>query len=811
MITRLLHGLTDASSSRRGSIVTILIWLVLAGALVMLAPQLASIYDNSVTQSIPSSADSRAAQRLLQQEFPSSRGTPAILVFSDSHGLSAEDRARIQAYYTWLSSKQSPSVVGQIVSVFNIPQAASQLVSADQTTMMVLVNLSGSTSSAAFTNAVQVLRDHLQSTVAGTSLQAHLTGPAGIVVDAVKIFSDTDLPLLLTTVGLVLVLLILLYRSPVLALYPLIVVGWALQIANALIGLAGQAGWFGVSQQATSIMTVLLFGAGTDYTIFIASRFREELLQTTDKYQAMRQTMRAVGEAITSSAGTVILALLTLIFATIGLYSSLGPALAIAIVVMLLAGLTLAPALLVLPGRIAFWPLMPRLREERSGKGDAPRGFWGRLGLWTARHRRFAVAGSTLLLAIMALGNIGTQPTFNFLTAFRAQTDSGSGYTLLQNHYPAGTLAPTTVLLQFHGNDKDAYNQFVLLDAVTAALQRMDGVATVQGPTRPDGKAPTTDPATLQNEIASLPAALREAMRNGTSSTATTCQGAHCPPQDPRMLAAIAAYGASLSFISPDNTTVQLSVVFKTDPYSLNTIEEIDLLRNTVNQALKANSAAGSVTVHLAGQTSLLADTLGYNQRDTLLIVPAVLLLVGLILSLLLRSIVAALYLLAAVTLNFLATIGVCSFFFLHIEGQDGFNYAIPLYTFIFLVALGADYTIFLMSRVREEGQRRGLEAGVPFAISRTGGVITSAGLILAGTFAALTSLPLNILYQFGICVAVGILLDTFVVRGLLVPGLALILGRWNWWPGRLVSPPASIQEQGTPQEVSAASGQENV
>lgn len=810
MITRLLHGLTDASSSRRGSIVTILIWLVLAGVLVMIAPQLASIYNNDVTQSIPSSADSQAAQRLLQQEFPSSRGTPAIVVFSDSHGLSTEDRTHIQTYYTWLSSKQSPSAVGQIVSVFNIPQAASQLVSEDKTTMMLLVNLHGSTSSADFTNAVQALRTHLQDTVADTSLQAHLTGPAGIVVDAVKIFSNTDLPLLLTTIGLVLVLLILLYRSPLLALYPLLAVGWAMQIANALVGLAAQAGWFGVSQQATSIMTVLLFGAGTDYTIFIASRFREELMHTEDKYLAMRQTMRAVGEAITSSAGTVILALLTLIFATIGLYSSLGPTLAIAIVVMLLAGLTLAPALLVLVGRVAFWPLMPRFQTEPASKVDAPRGFWGHLGQWTARHRKLAVMGSTLLLVVMALGNIGTEPTFNFLTAFRAQTDSGSGYTVLQDHYPAGTLAPTTVLLQFHGSDKDAYQQFVLLDDVTAALQQVNGVATVEGPTRPAGQTSTTDPAALQKEIDSLPLSLREAIRNGTASGLPTCQGAHCPPPDFKMLAAIEAYGATISYISPDNTTVQLSVVFKTDPYALHTIDEISSLRSAVNQALDTDHASGSVTVHLAGQTSLLADTLGYNQRDTLLLVPVVLLLVGLILGLLLRSIVAAVYLLAAVTLNFLATIGICSFFFLHIQGQDGFNYAIPLYTFIFLVALGADYTIFLMSRVREEGQRRGLEAGVPFAVSRTGGVITSAGLILAGTFAALTSLPLNILYQFGICVAVGILLDTFVVRGLLVPGLVLLLGKWNWWPGKLTPLPASVQEATTSQEVSVPVQPEN-
>jgi RND superfamily putative drug exporter len=258
----------------------------------------------------------------------------------------------------------------------------------------------------------------------------------------------------------------------------------------------------------------------------------------------------------------------------------------------------------------------------------------------------------------------------------------------------------------------------------------------------------------------------------------------------------IGAYAASTQYISPDNTTVQLSIVLKDDPYSIASIQRIPMLRTVLAQALAANGLgpgnATSASFHLAGQTAGLSDTLADNQRDTFLIVPAVLVLVLLVLVLLLRSLVAPLYLLGAVTLNFLAAIGACAFFFQRILGQDGFYYAIPLYTFIFLVALGADYTIFLMSRVREEIGRRGMQDGIPLAVSRTGGVITSAGLILAGTFLALTSVPLTLLYQLGICVAVGVLLDTFVVRGLLVPGMVALLGRWNWWPVEKMPVPKS-------------------
>ncbi len=792
MITRILHTITDAASSRRGKFVTIGVWLLIAVVLVLVAPKLTDIYDNSGTGSIPSNAPSTVAQKLQLKEFPSSRGTPAILVFYDHAGLSSDDLAKAKQVSDWLTSSQKPNAVTTVLSSYTVPQAAKQLMSKDNTTLTMVASLKDTATNDVITSNVKAIRDYLTNVTKSTPLQAHVTGPAGISVDAGLIFAGTDLPLLLGTVGLVLFLLILLYRSPILAFLPLLGVGWALQIVDALLGFAGKAGFFSISQQATSIMTVLLFGAGTDYSIFIASRFREELLVTQDKYAAMRTTMRAVGEAITSSAGTVILALLTLIFTFIGLYNSLGPTLAIAVAVMLLAGLTLVPALLVWLGRAAYWPFVPRYNPEAAAKPDVTslHGFWGRLGAWTAKHRIAAVVSSIALLGIFTLGNIGSQPSYNFLTAFRKPTDSGTGFSILQNHFPAGTLAPTTVLVQLHGESPDIYKHLAQIDAINVALQRVSGVATVQGPMRPDGNTPTVDPTTLQNAIASLPESVRNAIRSGKAPA--QCEGPQCPPPNPQLDAIIGAYAASTQDVSPDNSTVQFSVVLKDDPYSVNAINRIAPLQDALNKALNDNSlgsnAATKGDAYFSGQTALLADTAQYNQHDTLLIVPAVLVLVGIILALLLRSLIAPLYLLGAVTLNYYASIGLCGFFFQRIQGQDGFNYVVPLYTFIFLVALGADYTIFLMTRVREESQRHGLEQGVPYAVSRTGGVITSAGLILAGTFAVLTTLPLTILYQFGVCVAVGILLDTFIVRGLLVPGLVLLLGKWNWWPGRLDS-----------------------
>ncbi|HEU5379156.1 MAG TPA: MMPL family transporter [Ktedonobacteraceae bacterium] len=788
MFHTLLHTVTGWCSSRRGKYITLALWLVAVGVLSALAPRLATLYDNNSSQSLSQDMPSQVAQQLLLKEFPSNRGTPAIVVFSHSSGLTDEDRQAIKPLNDWLLSANRPKGVSQVVSVFTVPQAESQLVSQDKTTMMLLVTFSGSENTATTRLGVEALRQRVQAILSHTALQGHVTGPAGIITDVSDAFASVDLPLLFTTIGLVLVLLILLYRSPLLALLPLVAVGSALQIVNALLAYAAQAGWFSVSQMSSSIATVLLFGAGTDYSIFVASRFREELTRVQDRHEAMQRTMRAIGEAIVSSAGTVILSLLVLLLASLGLYSSLGPTLAITLLVMLLAGLTLVPAMMVSLGRAAFWPFVPRVQTTPAMTTGQMRGFWARLGRWTTAHRWQAVLGSLLLLSVLACGNLGSQPTFNFLTSFRTTTDSSAGYTILQNHFPAGTLAPTTVLLQFKGKQANAYEHLAALDAITTALEKTPGVALVQGPTRPDGKTLLADPSTLQAAIASFPPALKTALQTGQTSS-SPCQSPECQTATPQERRLIVAYAASLRFVSADQSTVQLSVTLKDDPYALSSIQRMPTLKTALEQIINQHglgqAAATHLTPYLAGQTPLLADTLAANQRDTWLIVPVVLVLVGLVLGLLLRSLLAPLYLLGAVTLNFFAAIGACSFVFVRLQGQDGFSYAIPLYTFIFLVALGADYTIFLMARIREEAGRSPLSTAVPVAVAHTGGVITSAGLILAGTFGVLTTLPLNILYQLGICVAVGILMDTFVVRGLLVPGMVLLFGKWNWWPGK--------------------------
>jgi uncharacterized membrane protein YdfJ with MMPL/SSD domain len=339
------------------------------------------------------------------------------------------------------------------------------------------------------------------------------------------------------------------------------------------------------------------------------------------------------------------------------------------------------------------------------------------------------------------------------------------------------------VVVSFKGGD--AYDHLVALDAMDQAVARTANIAQVIGPTRPDGKTPALAPAALQSAFAQLPDSLKAAIRSGQS---TGQQGGPSGGQNGGPNAQIIGlYAATTPYISADGSTALLQVTLKSDPYGVPAIDTMQPVRDAARQAAAQNGLGADVaTIRLAGVTPQLADTRAVSDRDRMIVVPVTLALVALILALLLRSLIAPLYLIAAVTLNFLAALGASAFLFTRIQGDEGVSYAIPVYTFIFLVALGADYTIFLMSRVREEVARHGVTLGTRIALQRTGGVITSAGLILAGTFLVLTTLPLRDLYQFGIAVAIGVLLDTFVVRALLVPGVVVLLGRFNWWPTRL-------------------------
>jgi RND superfamily putative drug exporter len=789
-----LIWLTDQSADRRWRWLVIAIWIVAVGFLGALAPKLANLYDNKSVSSIGDQESIRAVE-LLSKNFPSQQGIPAIIAINNPNGLTDADFSINKLITCWLLSSDQrtlykcpsvddssrPDSISSVLSIDTVPQARSQLVSANNTTATIIVGLNiPQTDNTRLEKVVSQIRDFtLKQEGANHSPDVKVTGPAGIAADFVGFFRGVDVRLLLTTVLLVLVLLLIIYRSPILAIFPLIMVGWTLQIVNGVLGFAAQGGILPINQQSTSIMDVLLFGAGTDYVIFIASRYREELRLESDHVLALQRAMRGVGEAIASSAGTVIVSLLGLTFTILGLYHELGLILAIAVALMLLAGLTLVPATLSVLGRIAFWPFTPKMlsvEEIESRDARLSSGFWGRVAGFVSQKPLVAVLASTSLLIVLVLGQIGISEDYNQLTDVRTQTDSIDGYKLLANNFGPGTLAPFNVLIQLKEGD-NAYQQLVAIDKVHVAISQVANISKVTGPTRPSGTQPEYDASTLQQQFSQIPEQVKQAIRSGSGGP-PSAGGQEASPF-------IGLYAATISTISQDNRVVKLQVTLKIDPYSIKSLDTIGPVRDAAKQAV-ADAKLEGVQILLDGVTPRLADTRSANMHDIFLVVPIVLLLVGLILGLLLRSVVAALYLLGAVTLNFFATMGISAFIFTRIQGDEGISYATPVYAFIFLVALGADYTIFLMSRVREEAINHGLQEGTRIALTRTGGVITSAGLILAGTFLVLVTLPLRTLSSFGAAVAIGVLLDTFIVRALLVPGIVLLLGKWNWWPSKL-------------------------
>jgi putative drug exporter of the RND superfamily len=444
--------------------------------------------------------------------------------------------------------------------------------------------------------------------------------------------------------------------------------------------------------------------------------------------------MRRVGEALTSSAATVVLGLLALLLATLPALRGFGPYLALAIAMMLACALTFVPALVVLLGQVALWPRRLTARPRRTTGGS----LWSRVAGLVLRRPVLTLAGTTLLLTVLAVGLLGYRENHDPIDSFRTTTASHRGQQLLQAAYPAGELAPTTVLIDGRGTDLTQHAEAI--EHVTQAVAATPGVTRVTGPTRPNGE-PGGDP---------------------TASVV----------------------GPGRQHLAPDNTVARLSVVYADDPYATPALERTEQLRSVARASL-AEGSLRSGAVLVGGESASKLDIAATSRRDLQVVVPVTLLAIGLVLALLLRSLVAPIYLIATMVASYFATLGLTVLVVLGLLGDAGISPLVPVYVFVFLVALGVDYNILLASRVREEVRVRGFQEGLGHAVARTGGVITSAGLILAATFGALMSQPFDALFQFGFAMCAGILLDTFIVRGLLVPATMRLLGHRNWWPSR--------------------------
>ncbi|MGY1672422.1 MMPL family transporter [Geodermatophilus sp. SYSU D00710] len=666
--------------------VVLVLWLALAAAAAPLAGGLTDEQENDIAAWLPSDAESTRVLELQAELGSDPDVIPAVVVYERPEGLTADDAAAVEEdvrAFGELDELSGP-VVGPIPSE-------------DGQALQVVVPLDvGPEGWEAIAPIVEDLRAEAGDGPDG--LDAYVTGPAGSAADSSEAFAGIDGTLLFAALGVVIVILLLTYRSPVLWVLPIFSAVIALVCAQAVVYLLARYADLTVNAQSASILTVLVVGAGTDYALLLVARYREELRLHADRHEAMTEAVHRAGPAVLASGGTVVLGMLCLVAAEMNSTAGLGPVAAIGVAVTLLVLMTLLPALLVICGRWVFWPVRPTFGSPEP----SATGWWARVGTWIRPRPRATWMVTSVLLLLACLAVFRLDPSgLTQAEGFRGTPESIQGEEVAARHFPAVAGNPVTVVTSADSADE-----------VAAAVAADDGIAAV-------------DPPQVAGDTALVSATLA----------------------DPYDSAAAAA-----------------------------TVEDLRVALDDV----------GDGQALVGGNTALNLDVQNASQRDNRLVIPLIMLVVLAVLGVLLRAVVAPLLLIATVVLSFGAALGLSALVFDWFLGVTATDSSFPLFVFVFLVALGIDYNIFLMTRVREEAADHGTRRAALVGLAATGGVITSAGLVLAATFAVLGTLPLTFLTQLGVAVALGVLLDTIVVRSVLVTALTLDVGRWMWWPSRL-------------------------
>lgn len=664
-----------------GSWAGVVFWVAVVAVALPFANKVGSVETSRLTEFLPSGAASTRALQL-DRAFPSGKALPAEVVFFRASGLTPVDRARAKADGADLTARLGPAI-----------GTPSPLVAApDGKVAVMAVPIPGSETAVGHT--IGAMRSVLGVGTAG--LEIRVTGQAAVQADLLGSFSGADSLLLLATAVMVAVLLAATYRSPVLWLVPLLCVGIAEAVAQALVYALGRGG-LTVNGQSAALVTVIVFGAGTDYALLITARYREELRRVPDHRLAMTTAWRRAAPAVVASALTVAAALACLLPASLNLTTDFG---IVGIVGVLSAAVVILgayPALLLVMGRGVFWPAVPRHAPDFVQRGP-----WTWLARLVSQGRRPVWISGFVLLGAAGVGLFTVNTNLSALSELPTTAPSVRGYQLLEGHFPPGEVSPVDVVVTRGGD----------LPSVRAALGRLPVTAAMGPVERAGGMA-------------------------------------------------------------------RFDLVLAVKPTGVTGFDAVRRLRTVA-------ARAGGDNVVIGGQTAQDLDTAQASHRDTLVIVPAVLAVVLLVLWLVLRAWLGPLLVVATVVVTFGAALGVTSAVFvplLHLPGTDP---TVPLLTFVFLVALGIDYNIFLLTRVREEVLRSGSAAGIRTGVASTGVVLTSAGIVLAGTFSVLAILPVVASREIGIVVALGVLADTFLVRTVLVPTLAADLGARFWWPTRL-------------------------
>jgi RND superfamily putative drug exporter len=682
-----------------------LVWIMAAGPLNLLGAKLSGVQENDNAAFLPDSAESTRVTEL-ERGFATVESLPLLIVWEREGGLTPETRTAIQ---------ERTAEIVRLTEGTRTGDASPPIPSEDGEAVQVVVPLKPDLG-----DDLPPLVEEIRGVVQVPGATGYVSGPGGIFADFAAGFAGIDGLLLLAAFGVVLLILLAVYRSPLL---PLLVIGTAvlaLSAGNAVAYLLADAGLITVNGQSQGIASILVVGAATDYGLLIVARFREELRRTESRFDAMRIALRRAVEPIVASGATVILGVLCLLFSDLGSNRGLGPISAVNVVFSMLAALTFLPAALTLLGRAAYWPSRPvHGSQERDTAG-----IWGKVAGLVGRRPGPVLAGSVAVLLVAA----AFLPTLkadglSFTEIIRGPSQAVDGQAAIARHFDAGFGSPAVII-----TPEASWQR------VAATVGRLDGVASVVPVTDAPPGAPGGPPG-----------------------------GAAAP----KVAGGLVQLDATLRDAADSDA-------------ALDTVRDI-----------RREARAAEPRALVGGATATDLDTRETTERDRVVIIPIILIATTLVLALLLRSLVAPLLLMATVVLSFAATLGVTAIAFNHLFRFPGTDQGLILISFVFLIALGVDYNIFLMTRAREESATVGTRAGILRALTVTGGVITSAGLVLAATFGALTVLPILFLTQIAFIVAFGVLLDTFLVRSLVVPAAVRLLGDRTWWPSHLARRPA--------------------
>ena len=757
-----------ANFSVRARWLVIAAWAALAVVASVALPSMGSEVNNNNSQFLPASAPSERAATLAAPLIGSVNSqSQVVLVVAVTHAgaqLSPADTAAIS--HEVQAANGVPHVVeAKLVGVSRDGAAAEIVVTTD-------VAQSDISRQRPVVDALgaQVEKWDASAQARALGLEMHLAGPVATNVANQAQSQKTGNKVQTFSFLFIIVLLLVIFRSLLAPLITLAPAGVALVVSMRLIGALGSGG-LKISEITELLLIVLILGAGTDYGLFLVFRTKEELRQGRRGHEAVSHALTRVGESITASAGTVVLALLTLLLASFGLYHDLGVPLAIGVAVMLLAGLTLLPALLSVFGRAAFWP--GGLGRSPGGAVQAPPdGWWGRVAARLVARPERALAAGVALFVALALAGLGYYSAgFGGALAAPAGSDAAAGNALLAEHFPAASANPANLVFSY---GRSVWDDAGPLVRAQRSLESSRLFSQLVSPLDPNG----TELAPA--EIEALHAELGPPARLVLPEPATLVSRA--PPAEYK------AYKSLVELVSANGRVVQWEAVLAAGPQgSTGAMRATPAVRRAVAAAAAASGATGS---GVAGEASALYDVSSTSNHDIREIIPVAIAAIGVLLGLVLRSAVAPLYLIVSVGLSYLAALGVSTLVFIDIGGSDGITFILPFLMFIFLLALGEDYNILVMTRIREEARARSLVPAVVKAVGRTGPTVTSAGVVLAGTFAVLAfsaSGPgSSQVRDVGFGLAIGILMDTFVVRTVLVPATVALLGRWNWWPSTL-------------------------